>query len=305
MGDVGARLSRPLPARNSFVTGRAATVPLWRIPRNRWAWCRRHPLRSRLKFLARKPVTVFKPHPMHAARNNAAWCDSVCRAHGRPGEFQPGFWINRQPVPRFYPNVVTTSTSAEGGHEKAQLDAIHALLEAGLPGAWCVKDSFCLLDLAPLGFRILFEAQWVHHPPARPRPGVVTSDVRWLQVRREEELVCWEAAWAGSPEQVLASRTFPSALLEEANVAVWAGLQGDRVIAGLCTNRTGEGVGVSNLFVSPEESEAVLASGLAALDEAFPGIPFWGYESGPTLDALRTLDFHPLGPVRVWIRDSP
>jgi hypothetical protein len=31
-----------------------------------------------------------------AARNNAVWCDTVCRAHGVPGEFLNGIWVNRK-----------------------------------------------------------------------------------------------------------------------------------------------------------------------------------------------------------------
>jgi hypothetical protein len=42
-----------------------------------------------------------------AARNNAIWCDTICRAHGVQGEFHGQLWLNRQPVPRFYPNAVT------------------------------------------------------------------------------------------------------------------------------------------------------------------------------------------------------
>ena len=48
-----------------------------------------------------------------AARNNAVWCETVCRVHGTPGEFYNVLWLNRHPVPRFYPNVVTLST--QGG----------------------------------------------------------------------------------------------------------------------------------------------------------------------------------------------
>ena len=32
---------------------------------------------------------------IRAARNNAQWCDAVCRAHGNPGEFHDDIWLNR------------------------------------------------------------------------------------------------------------------------------------------------------------------------------------------------------------------
>jgi hypothetical protein len=38
-----------------------------------------------------------------AARNNALWCDAVCRAHDRPGEFHDTPWLTRLGALRFYP----------------------------------------------------------------------------------------------------------------------------------------------------------------------------------------------------------
>jgi hypothetical protein len=36
-----------------------------------------------------------------AAHNNAMWCDAVCRAHDRPGEFHEALWLTRLGTPRF------------------------------------------------------------------------------------------------------------------------------------------------------------------------------------------------------------
>src|SRR3954463_1412464 len=84
-----------------------------------------------------------------AARNNALWCDTICRAHGIPTEFHAQVWLSRQPVPRFYPNAVTFANLAAGS---AQLAQLHQLLAEALPSSAGVKDSFCTLELAPLGF---------------------------------------------------------------------------------------------------------------------------------------------------------
>ena len=59
-----------------------------------------------------------------AARNNAVWCETICRVHGTPGEFHDTLWLNRHPVPRFYPNVVTTLATQTG--MAAQLADIQA-----------------------------------------------------------------------------------------------------------------------------------------------------------------------------------
>lgn len=77
-----------------------------------------------------------------AARNNAIWCDTICRAHGFPGEFHDSLWLNRHPVPRFYPNVVTL---ADEHRSAEQLTHIRDLIAADLPGSWAVKDSFSTL----------------------------------------------------------------------------------------------------------------------------------------------------------------
>jgi hypothetical protein len=99
-----------------------------------------------------------------AAKNNAIWCDTICRAHGSPGEFHNELWLNRYAVPRFYPNVVTLS--AEDG-TATQLTSIQTLAANGLSGGWGVKDSFCSLDLITLGFKPLFEARWLWRSPFR------------------------------------------------------------------------------------------------------------------------------------------
>jgi hypothetical protein len=92
------------------------------------------------------------------AENNARWCDVICRAHGAPGELHEYLWLSRRPMPRFYPNVVTLSAEAGAA---AQLAAVCELVDAGQLGSFAVKDSFASLDLAPLGFHVLFEATWL------------------------------------------------------------------------------------------------------------------------------------------------
>ena len=94
---------------------------------------------------------------IRAARNNARWCDAVCRAHGNPGEFHDDLWLNRHRVPRFYPNAGTLAEPSQ-----RQLELIDELLAARLPSGWAVKDSFCALDLASRGFRVLFGAEWIY-----------------------------------------------------------------------------------------------------------------------------------------------
>ena len=103
-----------------------------------------------------------------AARNNAAWCDAVCSAHGHPGELSDSHWLNRAPAPPFYPNLVTL--------DRAPGPALAAVqeLEAAPPSAsWAVKDSFAVLPLERAGFRLLLRRR-VDRSPRGARGSAVS-----------------------------------------------------------------------------------------------------------------------------------
>ena len=93
-----------------------------------------------------------------AVRNNANWCDLVCRSHRIPTRFRPELWATAQPPPRFYPDAVTLQA-----HVAAE-DVLAAI--SPHPGA-SVKDSFATLDLGRHGFDELFEAELLRHPHVR------------------------------------------------------------------------------------------------------------------------------------------
>jgi hypothetical protein len=240
-------------------------------------------------------VVMTGERTTQAARNNAAWCDAVCRAHGRPGEFCDGIWINRHETPRFYPNAVTLSATASA----AQLERIDEIVRAPLEGEWAVKDSFGNLDLAPRGFRVLFAASWIWRPPSLPRPSDASAGVRWVRVRTASDLAAWEAAWSGEP---VAAGIFRPALLGDENVTVFAASREGRIVAGGIANRTGDVVGLSNLFVPAHDSDALRTGCVAAVIDAFPHLPIVGYEQGEDLAAAQALGFEALGPLRVWVR---
>jgi len=228
-----------------------------------------------------------------AAANNARWCDAVCRAYGRPGEFVGGLWFNRGETPPFYPNAITLDTA----NVSAQLRQIEALT-GSLAGEWGVKDSFCALDLGALGFRVLFQAEWIHlREPARRRD----AGVRCTRVGSEAELAAWEAGWAVAPS---VERIFRPALLDDSDVAVLAALREDEIVGGVIANRSGEVAGVSNLFARGDDAEAVRGELIAGAAGAFPGCELVGYEAGADLETMRGFGFAPLGPLRIWLRSA-
>lgn len=134
---------------------------------------------------------------IQAVHNNAVWCDTVCRAHGIPGEFQTHIWLNRNLVPPYYPNAVTLS---EKSGSAEQMIAIQNLISDENSTGLAVKDSFDQLDLTPFGFHSLFEAVWLWRAPLMPKPTAIPDEIRFTVVQETEELVQWETAWANLPE---------------------------------------------------------------------------------------------------------
>lgn len=237
-----------------------------------------------------------------AARNNALWCDAVCRAHGVPGEFFPTVWLNRSAPPPFHSNLIVVSDS--GVHDST-LEHIRDLMSLPLAANWAVKDSFFNLELGPLGFDPLFQATWIWREPGVDAAGGVSTDVRWSRVTASEELANWEASWAGHSRNSgarSASPQFPGSLLKDAEHAFIAGLRGREIVAGGIANRTGNVVGLSNVFVSSGETIAAWTGLVTAIEQAFPDFPLVGYEGGAALDAALACGFEAIGPLRIWAR---
>ena len=239
------------------------------------------------------------------ARNNALWCDAVCRAHGRPGEFLAGLWLNRQPVPRFYSNAVTLSPKDPAG-QRAWVE--HLLSRRP---SFSVKDSFVALDLSDLGFDVLFEATWLWRDPVPPdlvrrTPESATHpELAWSVVKDAAGLARWEAAWAGlHAGQVVpgSERIFGRGLLHEPGVALLAGARESQIVAVAAANQTGDVVGLSNVFAPAEDAVAVWAGVVAYAASLFPGRPLVGYERGDDLALAQVVGFRAVGPLRVWAR---
>jgi hypothetical protein len=233
-----------------------------------------------------------------AAHNNALWCDAVCRAHDRPGEFHDTLWLTRLGTPPFYPDAVTVA-----GMEAAptQVEAIAALVGSARQREWAVKDSFRSLDLSSLGFEPLFDAEWVALRGPPPDVEDVTSDYRSTNVTSKVGLFAWEQSWAGedvNAAAISAPRVFMPRLLADTNI-VFVSIQGDgRIVGGGILNRGAEVVGLSNLFGSPID---MVWRRLAAMaGEIFPGLPLVGYERGNELVAAHEAGFETVGFLRVW-----
>jgi hypothetical protein len=242
----------------------------------------------------------MSPQVVQAAHNNAHWCDTVCRAHGTPGEFHEHLWLNRHPVPRFYPNAVTLSALSDVAD---QLAAIRDLVAAAPLVSFGVKDSFATLDLAPLAFHVLFEAQWLWRAASQSPPARLDTALSWTTVQEPADLSRWEAAWNGLPAEhpsTLPPRIFLPALLRDPDIRFIAAYADRHIVAGAIANRTGDVVGVSNVFVPEADAARCWAGCLATITDAFRGLPLVGYERGNDLIIAQALGFEVVGPLRVW-----
>ena len=219
-----------------------------------------------------------------AARNNADWCNVVCRSHDIATAFDDGRWVALRRSPPMYPDAVTLV---------GDLRADEALRGVDTSAGCSVKDSFASLDLSPDGFRVLFDAEWIRRPPTGPRDH---SGLTWTPVRSAEALRAWAASHGGG-------EIFRPALLEDPTVLVLTAHDGDVLLGGAVGNRSADAVGISNVFITAGDDDRIWAGAIHAISARFPGLPLVGYEAGADLVAARRAGFVSTGPLRVWFKD--
>ena len=225
-----------------------------------------------------------------AARNNAEWCNTVCRSHGIGGAFGVGMWSSAMRTPSLYPDAVTLDPAVTAAAVLSQVDIS--------PGC-SIKDSFATLEVSSHGFDVLFDAMWIaldSDVEEVPDP----TGIEWARVETPREFEAWERAWRGA--DIDAAGILVPALLSEAAVDVVAGERDGAIVAGAIANRSDRVIGISNVFSrghDPDETWSSLRGWFARTD---PGRPIVGYESGPDLDAALRAGFTAIGPLRVWLR---
>jgi hypothetical protein len=217
-----------------------------------------------------------------AARNNAEWCDVVCRAHGLSPRLGSGAWTSDQRTPAGFPDAVTLTTAVSAQRLLSNID---------VSDGCSVKDSFAELDLSPHDFRVLFEAQWIAGPQVLE--NIPASSPRWAVVDDVDE---WLAA---QPDPLIESDSMRRGLLDDSVCALLARDAGE-VVAGAVITCGGDAVGISNVFVKAGDPAAHWRCALAAVCARHPTLLIVGYEQGPMLAAAREAGCLPLGRLRVW-----
>ena len=234
---------------------------------------------------------------LQAAHNNAVWCDTMCRAHGVPGEFVEGLWFNRHQTPPFYPNAVTLTPTTD--------QQIDERLATALPAQGAVKDSFCTLDLTGQGYTQLFTAQWLWRDPTLPKPQSPSGTGHWTVLTAAQALSTWENAWNGPPTveaPINSPHLFLPALLADPQIRFLAAYQSQQIVAGAIASVSGTVVGLSNLFYPARAAHSYWAGCVATIMELYPTLPIVGYERDHDLEVAQTLGFTAIGPLRIWAR---
>ena len=233
-----------------------------------------------------------------AVHNNATWCDAVCRALGCDTARVDGLWINRSPAPPYYSNAVALEPVDVAG----QLSRVRSMLEWPIPRPWTIKDSFRRLDLAALGFEVLFDADWTPFPPIDEVRDLAIGGPTWVPMSRDADLVAWEEAWrARNPEVAAAgvARLFQPALLDDRDIRFLAGMRAGRIVAVVIANRSDDGTAARRGYLQHR------ADGWRPVRLIGPGSSsrygmrsrvyrWWGYEPGDDLAAMQGLGFRPL-----------
>jgi hypothetical protein len=226
-----------------------------------------------------------------AARNNAEWCDSVCRLHGQTGTYHDGGWTVPKRSPPLYPDAITVDPGAS-------IDAILAAIDTSR--GCSLKDSFASLDLASEGFHVLFEAQWICREAGAPSPEA-PAEMRWERVRDPAVLRRWERAWNRYDFDIPPGLFHPS-LLDEDAVMIMAGYRDEAIVAGAIANRSATVASVTNVFSADDDLDAAWCGSVAAVAAQVGDLPLVGYERGDDLEAARRHGFALLGPLQVWIK---
>jgi hypothetical protein len=237
-----------------------------------------------------------------AVLNNVCWYQAMFKAHGLASTVDGRVWLSHAAAPAFHSNLVVRSP----GTSQHEVEACVRTLEAvPLRAGWSMKDSYASLDLAPLGFDQLFQAEWIWRDAVEAATHEAAASLAWGQVSTAAALREWEAAWsgdAGNESKPQGASQFPQGLLASPDHAFFAGRLEGRLVAGGIANRSPGAAGLSNVFCPAAFAGEAWHALVVCIANTFPGLPIVGYERGADLELAQGAGFVPTGPLRVWCR---
>lgn len=223
-----------------------------------------------------------------AVENNVAWCSAVCAAHRSNETVSAAAWVNLNPSPPFYPNIITRAPNSQA----TVLTLIERFRAQRLPKGWGIKDSFYELALVDWGFESVLKGSWFGGVPMGPP---TSSDGDWKKVVSLNELLLWEIAWGGDREK----RVFPETLLSNQRIEFWYMQSAETIEAGFICFYTNRTIGISNWFSSKDQSIAEMGI-IAIVSKNFSGLPivFWSQDNSKIYGMNAIV---PIAPLQVWI----
>lgn len=230
---------------------------------------------------------------MLAARNNALWCDAVCRSHGLRTTLDDTLWSSATRTPPYYPDAVTLAPTVSEYDLLARVDANDGC---------SVKDSFGALDLTMEDFARLVVGQWLWLD-GDTSDATPSGDRTWSSVSSAAELGEWQRAWSRGEDD---AAIFRPTLLAEPGVHVLAARETDDadgpIVAGAILNVTGPVAGASNLFDVGGDETRTWREVAARAHPLTGGLPLVGWDAGDSLEKALAAGCTPLGTLTVWIR---
>ncbi|WP_408010262.1 hypothetical protein ACJROX_08205 [Pseudalkalibacillus sp. A8] len=217
-----------------------------------------------------------------AVLNNIAWCEIICKTHQIEYSSSRHVWGILSKAPPFYPDIITSSKAAT---TKEVVDFM------GDKNILSIKDSFADLKLQPYGFKQLFQAEWIYHPPIS-MPKLLDSP--WRVIATEDELKKWTSVHGS--EQVIKKN-----LLGRNDVKIFIHEHKDG-ISGFIANLGADVVGISNVFSNGYIEKDLWSDIVHVVSTVFPDLSMVGYEHDDDLKSALSCGWVSLGPLYVWVK---
>jgi hypothetical protein len=217
-----------------------------------------------------------------AVLNNIVWCGMVCDAHGIAQTSNGLVCGLLSKAPPFYPEIITSS-------RYVTIEEVKNIIENG--EVYSTKDSYANLDLLPIGFKILFEAEWIYHAPVTDEMPIHTP---WHVITTEKDLEKW--TFSNGLENVIK----PDLLKQESVKIIMCEKNG--AIFGFIANLSANAVGISNVLSIDNENDSLWQDIAKIVSFEFPRLPMVGYEQNDDLTAALLSGWTSIGPLRVWVK---
>lgn len=222
-----------------------------------------------------------------AVDDNTEWCTAICESHQADIHLSKSIWINCQPSPRYYPNIITRAPQAQA----ATLKAINRLQKLNPNRSFGIKDSFGDIDLTPQGFRCVLCGRWYGGYFSNNKQTTIND---WQAVQSTDELALWEIAWGGNIE----NRIFKDSLLSDTRIKFWFVKENKNIHRGFISFHSEKCIGISNWFSNKNSVfELSISEDSAPIFRDLP-VVFWQADN-EAINAGTAIS--PLGSMRVWL----